>query len=363
MPGPYYRGDDGHLLIGKMFLRRLTRAVLGLALLAFGGLAGYWFWAADRVETVIALWTEEQRARGYEIAYGGPELGGFPLRLAVGFSEPRVTAPQGWRWSGAAIAGQAAFWDPWDLHFDLPLEQSLSAAWRGQRRQLALTATAARALVHLGRDGRLKAATVEMEGVVLTEEGGGAIRAETLDYQLTRRPPALEGPALEGTGDWTLLLAGEMRGIALPEGVSSPFGSRVARLAFEAALIGLIPKGEPAAALAVWRDAGGLVEVRDLALTWGPLDVNASGTATLDPRLRPQGAFTARVRGLPEVLDALVEGNVIKPGMAFALKLTALTLASGNNSDGRAVVELPITLQDGLFYLGPVALFRLAPVL
>ena len=49
--------------------------------------------------------------------------------------------------------------------------------------------------------------------------------------------------------------------------------------------------------------------------------------------------------------------------MAFALKLTALTLASGNDSDGRAAVELPITLQDGLFYLGPVALFRLAPVL
>ncbi len=50
-----------------MFLRRLIRAGLGLALLAFGGLAGYWFWAAGQIETAIARWAEERRARGYEI--------------------------------------------------------------------------------------------------------------------------------------------------------------------------------------------------------------------------------------------------------------------------------------------------------
>ncbi len=341
-----------------MFLRRLTRAALALALLAFGGLAAYWFWAAGQVETAIAQWTGEQRARGYEIAYRGPELSGFPLRLAVGFSEPRVAAPQGWRWSGAAITGRAAFWDPWTLRLDLPLEQALSAEWRGYRRELALNAGMARGLVHLGREGWLEAATVEMERVVLTEAGGGALRAETLRTQLTRRPPTLEGG-----DDWTLLLAGETRGIALPEGFRNPFGPRIERLAFEATVTGLIPKGAQAAALARWRDSGGLVEVRDLALVWGPLDVTASGTATLDPRLRPQGAFTARIRGLPEVLEALAGQGLIEPGIALALKLTAMTLATRNGATGRPEVELPITLQDGLFYLGPVALFRLAPVL
>ncbi len=341
-----------------MTVRRRIRAGLGLGLLAFGALALYWFWAADRVETAIARWTEEQRARGYEITYRGPEFGGFPIRLAVGFTEPRVAAPQGWRWSGGAIAGQAAFWAPRSLRLDLPLEQTLSAEWRGHRRELALQAQAARGLIHLGGEGWLKAATIEMERVALTGKGGATTRAEALRYQVTRRPPTLEG-----SDDWTLLLAGETLGIALPEGVTGPLGERVERVAFEATLIGLIPKGDPAAALAAWRDSGGLLEVHDLALTWGPLDLEAEGTAALDQLLRPQGAFTARVRGLPKTLDALVERNLIEPGVAFALKLTALTLASGNDGDGRAVVELPITLQDGLFYLGPVALFPLAPVL
>ncbi|MCZ6522549.1 MAG: DUF2125 domain-containing protein [Alphaproteobacteria bacterium] len=240
--------------------------------------------------------------------------------------------------------------------------REVGAAFQGKELPSSKRAAAARGLVHLGRDGWLEAATLEMDRVVLSEAGGGTLRAETLRYQVTRRPPMLEG-----TDEGTLLLAGAARGITLPEGIRSPFGPRIARLAFEATLIGVIagvaPGGAPAAALARWRDAGGLVEIQDLALIWGPLDLTASGTATLDPRLRPQGAFTARIRGLPEVLEALAGQGLIEPGVALALKLTAMTLATRNRATGRPEVALPITLQDGLFYLGPVALFRLAPVL
>jgi hypothetical protein len=346
-----------------MLRRRLSLGLLGVAVVALGALALYWFWAADRVEAAIAQWTEEQRARGYEIAYMGPEISGFPVKLAVRFTEPSVGAPQGWRWSGAAIAGEAAFWQPRRLRLDLPLRQRLSADWRGHRREISLEAETARGLIHLGRDGWLKAATIEMERLTLSEPGGGtqggaALRADRLRYDVTRRPPTLEG-----TDDWTLLLSGEARGIALPEGTPNPFGDKVERVAFDATLHGAIPKGAPAEALARWRDAGGLIEVEEVRLIWGPLDLRAEGTATLDQRLRPQGAFTARIRGLPGTLDAVAARGLIEPGVALALKLTALTLAKQRDETGKAVVELPITLQDGLFYLGPVALFRISPVL
>jgi hypothetical protein len=346
-----------------MLRRRLSLAVLGVAVAALGALALYWFWAADRVATAIAQWTEEQRARGYEIAYLGPEISGFPVKLAVRFTEPGVGAPQGWRWSGAAIAGEAAFWQPLTLRLDLPLRQTLSADWRGHRRELSLEAETARGLIHLGPDGWLKAATIEMERLTLSEPGGGTqggttLSADRLRYDVTRRPPTLEG-----TDDWTLLLSGETRGIALPEGTPNPFGEKVERIAFDATLVGLIPTGAPAEALARWRDAGGLLEVEEVRLIWGPLDLRAEGAATLDARFRPEGAFTARIRGLPDALDAFVARGLIEPGVAFALKLTALALVKQRDETGKAVVELPITLQDGLFYLGPVALFRLAPVL
>jgi hypothetical protein len=346
-----------------MLRRRLSLAVLGVAVVALGALALYWFWAADRVESAIAQWTEEQRARGYEIAYMGPEISGFPVKLAVRFTEPSVGAPQGWRWSGAAIAGEAAFWQPLTLRLDLPLRQRLSADWRGHRRELSLEAETARGFIHLGREGWLKAATIEMERLTLSEpdggtQGGATLRADRLRYDVTRRPPTLEG-----TDDWTLLLSGETRGIALPEGTPNPFGEKVERIAFDATLHGAIPKGAPADALARWRDAGGLLEVEEVRLIWGPLDLRADGAATLDARFRPEGAFTARIRGLPDALDAFAARGLIEPGVALALKLTALTLAKQRDETGKAVVELPITLQGGLFYLGPVALFRLSPVL
>ena len=59
-----------------MLRRRLSLAVLGVAVVALGALALYWFWVANRAATAIAQWTEAQRARGYEIAYRGPEIGG-----------------------------------------------------------------------------------------------------------------------------------------------------------------------------------------------------------------------------------------------------------------------------------------------
>ena len=62
-------------------------------------------------------------------------------------------------------------------------------------------------------------------------------------------------------------------------------------------------------------------------------------------------------------LDTLARQGLIEPAAAMAFKLSALALAKNRDETGRTVVEVPITLQDGLFYLGPVAIFSLAPVL
>ncbi len=342
-----------------MRARFLVLAGLGLVLLLGAGLALSWLWAAEQLSAAIAQWTEAQRARGYQVAYRGPDIGGFPATLSVRFAEPRLSAPQGWRWSGGAIAGEAAVWQPRTLHLDLPRRQRLSATWRGHRRDFSLAAEAARGRIRLGREGRLRAATVEMDRPALEDGDGATTRADYLRYTLVRRPPRPQE-----RDAWTLFLSGETRGLVLPDGAPNPFEARVEQLSFDATLVGLIPRAAPPAqALARWRDGGGVLEVNQLRLAWGPLDVRADGTAALDQRFRPQGVFAARIRGLPEALDALSARGLIEPGVALALKLSALSLAAEQDAAGRPVVELPITLQDGLVYLGPVAVFPLAPVL
>lgn len=333
--------------------RKIALAASAVVVLAVTALAIYWIWAAGQVRTAIAQWAETQRAEGYEVAYAGPEVRGFPIRLTVRLDEPRIATPHGWRWSGAAIAGEAAFWQPLLLRLTLPSQQELVAVWRGHERTLQLEAARADGMVRFDTRGQAVAATVDMADVTVREASGGSVRASRLYHEVTRPPD----------GDSRVQVRGEIDDLTLPEAPPSPFPETVERLAYRADLIGAIPAGEPAAALAAWRDAGGLLEVTDLSLTWGPLHVRADGTAALDEALRPQGAFAARIAGLPEMLDALVAQRLMEPGAAAALRLAVLTLAEGHDANGRPIVRLPVTLQDGHVFLGPAPLARLDPVL
>jgi len=333
--------------------RKIVLTASAVVVLAVTALAIYWVWAAGQVRTAIAQWAETQRAEGYEVTYAGPEVRGFPIRLAVRLDEPHIAAPHGWRWSGAAIAGEAAFWQPLLLRLTLPRQQELTAVWRGHERALQLEAARADGVVRFDTRGQAVAAAVDMTDVTVREASGGSLRADRLRHEVTR----------PSDGSAHLQLRGHIENLILPEPPPSPFPGTVERLTYSADLIGVIPAGEPAAALAAWRDAGGLLEVTDFSLTWGPLDVRADGTAALDEALRPQGAFSARIAGLPEMLDALVAQGAMKPGAAAALRLAVLTLADGRDGNGRPIVRLPVTLQDGRVFLGPAPLARLDPVL
>jgi len=342
-----------------MRLRSKILAASALPVLAGGTLALYWAWAAHALGDSIAAWTAEQRARGYQISYLGPEIGGFPARLDVRFQAPKVTAPQGWRWSGGAIRGEAAFWRPLTLDLDLPRHQELDVEFETAWRHLTLDAAAGRGRIHLGRDGRAEAATIEFDQPALRDAAGTELGADYLRYAMVHRPPTAEGPH-----DWTLFMNGEVSALRLPPAAAQgPLGPEVKRLEFEATLVGRIAGGPPKQALAAWRDAGGLLQVARLDAVWGPLALSADGTATLDAEFRPQGAFTARVRGLPETLDRMTAQGLLKPGAAMALRLGAMALAKEQDADGKPVVRLPITLQDGLVYLGPIAIGKLDPVL
>ena len=93
-------------------------AILAL-LLAGAATSAYWFWSAEQLRQRIALWTEQQRDRGYEISYGGPTIAGFPVTLEARFAEPAIASPRGWRWQGPAVTGKVAIWNPFTITVSL----------------------------------------------------------------------------------------------------------------------------------------------------------------------------------------------------------------------------------------------------
>ena len=76
----------------------------------------------------------------------------------------------------------------------------------------------------------------------------------------------------------------------------------------------------------------------------------------------PLGAFDAKVIGLSESLDALAAAGAIPQDQVFALQLLVLALSSETDAQGRKVIEVPFSLQQGRLFLGPIPLADLDPV-
>jgi hypothetical protein len=340
---------------------RLAVAASLLLLLLTAAVVISWFWARQALETGIALWHAEQTERGYDIAYQGPDFGGFPFALSVSFREPRVTTPQGLTWQGPPIHGVATLWDPFTIDLRFPGQHRLRLAdWGAEgdtQRQADISADEASGRVVLQSDGKVESATVDLTRLQLSDTADALVTLQHLTARLGPLRPAA-GAALEEVD-----LVGEALQVELPPGRGGLLGDSVARLSFDTTLIGGIPPGKPERALPAWRDRGGRWRFHRLAALWGPLDLQAEGRLELDEAMRPAGLFETQMKGANEIIDRLIAAGKIKPEAALAARFAVMAMGRPDSVTGATVLAAPISLRQGLLYLGPVPLFPIAPVL
>ena len=136
----------------------------------------------------------------------------------------------------------------------------------------------------------------------------------------------------------------------LPTTVSPALGSRVAKLALSGTLRavarGWTAQGAPEARLAAWARQGGLIELANLGVTWGVLDVLASGTLGLDGTNRPEGAVTVRVGGHRALIRRFVADGSLPADKAEQLSL-ALDVAALVSNDGSGRLAVPVVMRRG----------------
>ena len=348
---------------------RLAVATTFALLLLAGALTGYWLWARQALDSGIAKWRAEQIERGYDITYQGPEFAGFPFALSVTFREPRVVTPQGLIWQGPPVNGEAKLWDPFtiDLRFpglhrlQLPAKLAKELGSTPERKQADVSAEEASGRVVLKSDGKVEMAMVDL-GVL--QVSGADIETVTLQRLTARLGPLREGNKRDGGETLDEVdLVGEALFVELPPGRGGPLGDAVARLTFDSTLIGGIPPGKPEEALPAWRDGGGRWRFHHLVALWGPLDLQAEGRLGLDEALRPAGLFEAELKGANKIIRRLIDSGEIKPEAALAAQLAVAAMGQPDGETGETVLAAPISLRQGLVYLGPIPLFPVAPVL
>jgi hypothetical protein len=303
----------------------------------------YWFVVAEQFRGAVRDWAG--RGDGTRAAYSGLVLGGFPFLVRLTVEDAGLARPGSWAWRGPSVVLEARPWSPGRVRFRAPGEFELDlpdaggpAAWKGGARELS-----GEVAFEGGRlgSGRIRVAGLEIAGAGgRLAVAGGAVRLSVL--------------GAEDAGHRTA--SAEFRGEAVDVEMPGelPLGRRLGRIALDARVMGGIGPGPEA--LAGWRDKGGTVEVTDLALDYGPLEARASGTVALDGAMQPVGAFTARIRGFFQTVDALRERGLIRARDAVTAKVVLGVMARNPGDGGPPTLNLAVTVQDRKVYAGPVAL-------
>ncbi|WP_162140957.1 DUF2125 domain-containing protein [Fodinicurvata sediminis] len=341
-------------------MRWTLRLLLALGVLALLW-SGFWFWSAQRLESELDAWIARQEAEGRVIETASRSISGFPLHLRLQAEGPRISDARGARWEAPVLTGEAAVWAPQQLRLSFPGTQRFHPPPDSGLPSIELAAAQGHALVALARDGRVEGLQLRLKGLALVGLFEGSVAADALAVDYGSLAPESQGDAAQEDAA-SLPYRARLEALELPSASDPPLGRKVALFAASGHLSEPPPPGPPEQAARRWREAGGILELEELALTWGPLDLRGAATLALDSQLRPEGAGTARVAGLEDTIDLLVEQEILDDGLAPILKAGALAASQSDGESGRRVVELPLSAQDGMFHLGPVPLFPLTPL-
>lgn len=336
--------------------RRTLRGV-GLSLLALAvllaaahGLA--WRWMTGALAVGFSDWVTLRRAEGLTVEHGLPARAGWPFAARLDVPGFRIAGrspalPEGFAWETARLHLSVA---PPDLG-RLVLEATGPQALRLGATAVPYTAARLRAVVPLEPGLPPRGAEGLAEQVVALTPGGPVA---------ARR---IEGVVAPRQADAGLALWLSAEAVTLPPlPAAAAFGRALQQMAAELAVTGpLPPPAPPAQRAAAWRAGGGVLDLRRLALRWGPLAAEMRGTLRLDPALQPVGAGTLALERPQEALAALAGAGLVAPREAGAAG-AVLALMTRRAADGAPRVELPVTVEDGRLAVARVPLLRLAPI-
>jgi hypothetical protein len=149
-------------------------------------------------------------------------------------------------------------------------------------------------------------------------------------------------------------------GVSLPEDMDFSLAPKMAELSFEGRIMGPMPTPptDPVA-VRVWNDASGVIEIDDFTMLWGPLGLTAKGTLALSNELQPEAAFSAKVSGLEETIGQLKDEGKLSERDVSLLLASVGVLGRPTGIAGSSGPILPLSVQSGGLYVGPVKLMTI----
>ena len=329
-----------------------------LVLLVLSGLyVAVWFLTAMNLRSGIEDWAKARQSEGYLAQYDDQKarISGFPFNVKAQLSDVAFAPPvekngkRPWVWSAQKIAFKIVPlpWSIGELHVDLSHHQKFSinaARFEGKAKKFEL-------LLDWTSKGLPDDFSVEINNLDLENKNNSYRFFIDHLMALTNR---------QNDGAYGFDVNGE--GLNLPVGISG-LGRKVDDIILRGQLSdGFGQTGLSKDTLMGWRDNGGTMEVERLQLKYDPLMIQGNGTLALDGDMQLVGAFSARIQGFFETVEQLHRGGVVRGPDATMAKVVLGMLAKHPDTGGPPSISLPLTIQDGTFFAGPVRLLEMPKI-
>lgn len=333
----------------------LTSMVLILAY------CGLWFALASNIRSLSEDWIVEQQRAGWAIAVEDVRLTGFPGWPNLVVDNTSVTAPVedgGWSWSADSLTLVPQALDLRHMTVQAPGRHELSAPWTADQ-TWALDTDRFDFEFELDAHDRLQMGRVHLANAEVTDPNAlPLIGATRLDLTLALTPGRLTDPGAEDTFARFTSAADAVRlAVSLP-----PFERVIRTAQLDADLVGRLEPGRLSEALNAWRQGGGTLEVRKVRLDWPPLAIAGDGTVSLDERLQPIAAFSARITGFQDTLRALETQGIIPRGQSSSALVILNLLSNTPRGSDTPELTIPVSVQDQRLSVGPFNVLEIPDV-
>lgn len=317
----------------------ILAAVILVAILAW---AAWWYVLATARDNALTVWLADRRAAGWIAEASDIRVGGFPARVdsrvtGLSLADPRA----GWSWQAGGLDVLQLAYKPQHVIAVLSGEQVVATPYDTFR----ATSDTLRGSILFRPNPRLELdhMTFEIADMAIRSDAGwtSAIGKAVLATRQAAGVPDAHDLAFDAENLAIPRLAESAQGVLPPAigKVSLDSTLRFDRPWDRASVEGDNPVIEG-------------VDIRDLSLTWGELDLRGRGTLAVDADGFAEGRIDFRARNWEEMLTIAEAAGTLDPTLVGALRggLGLIARLSGD----RNVLDIPLDFAGGVARLGPI---------
>lgn len=328
------------------------RFLIGIVLIAGLGWSAYWYAGALSLERGMESWFEERRTEGWAVNTADIETQGFPNRFDTTLTDIELADPE------------------------------TGVAWRAPLFQILMLSYKTSHIIAVWPDTQTVATPQETVSVTSRDMRASAVFEPGSDRAIDRITVTFEGIALASTADWTGAIANgrlamrrigpaanryevafDARDLALPGKITRALADRglVSGALGQLSMAATFDFDAPwdIHALQDRRPQPTSIDLDNVAMRWGELDLRIAGKLDIDSRGRPDGEIAIKATNWREILDLIVDSGVLPPGWAPLIERGLDTL-SGLAGNPRTL-DIPLSFEQGRMRLAGIVPLGEAP--